>query len=105
MNDLNSVLLEGIITGKNHVEDDAANPKFVDIKFYRKASAQAKKGSWTTMRIDVSALHPRYLLDLVEGRKIRVVGRLARIGRAMTGIIAEHVELKPMMNNQPLEAT
>jgi len=96
MNDLNSVLLEGVITGGTNTEADAANPKFVDIKSYRK-TANATKGRWTAIRIDVSACHPHYLLDLVKGRKIRVVGRLERIGRAAAVIIAEHVELKPLM--------
>jgi hypothetical protein len=85
-----------VITGRTNTDLDGAQPKFVDIKSYRKINT-AKKGHWTPMRIDVSALHPQYLANMIEGRKIRVVGRLARIGRAAILVVAEHVELKPIM--------
>lgn len=92
MNDLNSVLLEGVID--RILVDEKHQRNFVDLKTYGRPHRSTGAAVCNQLRVETSKCL-RAQSELAPGRKIRVVGRLERIGKAMSIIIAEHIELKP----------
>ena len=97
MHDLNSVLLEGTID--KVLVDEKHQRNFVDLKTYGRPRKPMGNAVCSQLRVETSKCFSAQA-ELSPGRKIRVVGRLERVGRAMSIIIAEHIELKP----QPVPA-
>jgi single-strand DNA-binding protein len=113
MNNLNSVLLEGVLLGNPDCQpDEKGNPvcrlTLVSSRFFRTDGGTEKE----TCRIDVETTGKLALLckkNGREGRGVRVVGRLKQEraeGKpaARVVIVAEHVEFRPdfTKNDTPL---
>lgn len=92
MADLNSVLIEGTLMDFKGKKDKSGTWLLI-----RSRSRGEKLDARGTFRIDLpSSLTSRYLAELVQGTKLRVVGRLERQSRLGAYVRAEHMELRPM---------
>jgi hypothetical protein len=94
-NDLNSVLLEGMVVATDTSSENGV-PLALVVKSYRKPGQEGEKPTWTKCRVDLGRCQSGCLSELAAGRTVRIVGHLCQIGRASLRILADHVELKPL---------
>ena len=104
MNSLNSVLIEGLVVvapGRNTVNgvENYAVFEIVSARFVRTSEGYDHEDLNATIAVS-GKLADTCMERLEWGRGIRAVGRLAHIklstGPALIGIIAEHIEFKPV---------
>ncbi len=92
MADLNSVLIEGTLMNCKGKKDKSGSWLLI-----RSKSRGERLDGRGTFRIDLPAtLTDRYQGNLIQGIKLRVVGRLERESRLGAYVRAEHLELRPL---------
>lgn len=99
MDDLNSVLVEGTLIGPY---DSGKGGRFseqrIDILTQRATPRQGRKSGSSRLTVDLSKLSSLdFAQRLRRGSRLRVVGYLDRPERGNALIIAEHVEVKPVL--------
>jgi single-strand DNA-binding protein len=107
MNNLNSVLVEGILEGKPALQDTNGKPSCaftIASNRYHKAGAKTEKET-SAFEVEAEGKVAEDCHSLGrEGRGVRVVGRLKQVkwtdaegkGRSKIVIAAEHVEFRPL---------
>jgi single-strand DNA-binding protein len=100
LSNLNSVLLEGVMTDKPLVacrEGVPMEANFVIIsnRVYRDEGKLTEEVNHFRVQV-LGKLAEGCAAKGEKGRGVRVVGRLRQVGEAGTVIIAEHIEFKPM---------
>jgi hypothetical protein len=94
-NDLNSVLIEGTVVAIQTQPTDNRLAS-LDLKSYRKPAKGSKTPTSITCHVTLDSCESHCLAEVSEGRTVRIVGRLHKYSRRLIGIMADHVELKPL---------
>ena len=95
MNDLNSVLIEGVIEGEiaRSIEKSFCDFTVKSHRACRKDGEIKEIDSFFYITTN-GGLACKMIEDLTENQKVRIVGRLQQ-GKGGVIILAEHIELKP----------
>jgi len=97
MNNLNSVLLEGIVSKEIPViSNGTIRFSIISRRFIKMNDGSFRKEESEYFIIDEGGVRTSYEENFRNGRGLRIVGRLARRGEC-TVIIAEHIEWKPIL--------
>lgn len=95
MDDLNSVLLEGIVIGSYNVgRSDRFSGQRIDIVSQRTNPRQGRKNGNSRFTVALSRLPEFTRINCRRGVRLRVVGFLDRPERGQALVVAEHLEIK-----------
>jgi hypothetical protein len=105
MNNLNSILLEGVISGKPYVVKEGKTERcsFVVSSLHYQRKGRDFEGQETRIRVMLrgNGLVAAVTKPAHDGRRVRVVGRIARGGEDNDIYIeAEHVEYRPELTEE-----
>lgn len=93
MNNLNSIVFEGKITGKPDFIENKAIFFVESSRFYKNAEGEEITEK-TLIQCKLTFNYPSHVSKLKDGRGVRLVGRLSNYGDKVI-IIVEHLEYKP----------
>ena len=99
MNSLNSILIEGALLNKPEVDVYATGEVIFQIasnRFYRADDEYRKEVSLFNIRVISNQLAETCFNHLSKDQGVRVVGRLRNVDGTVE-IVAEHVEIKPVL--------
>lgn len=93
MNNLNSIIFEGKVSGKPDFIGNKAIFFVESSRFYKNAEGEEITEK-TLIQCKLTFNYPSHVSKLKDGRGVRLVGRLSNYGDKVI-IIVEHLEYKP----------
>jgi hypothetical protein len=107
LNDLNSILLEGTVSGKPCVdgEGEAKRCSFVvsSLRYVENGENTRKQETRVCVMVRNSAMVQAVLKHVYDGRNLRIVGWIAVDEDGCVYIEAEHVEYRPEPSDKKKE--
>jgi single-stranded DNA-binding protein len=99
MNDLNSILLEGVVFSEPLETDNSCEFTIMSHRYYKTKDDIKEETSYAKIEPCNKRLAETCITTLHIGRKIRVVGRFKQAEiEGQSTIIAEHIEFRPVHN-------